>query len=799
MKLRLAFRTLRRSPWYAATAIATIALTIALASTVFAVVDGVLFKPLPYPDPDRLFIVHGSAKAPSRPRVAALAALDVQYLREADGRIGVAAVGRPGTITHPDDAAVRMYSLGVDPHFFDVLGQRPLMGGFQPQDFIEAGANQTVTPAIVSYGFWQRHLGADPAVVGRTVHLIRTSLRIVGVLPRDFVVPAQGVPAPPEVLVPLVFPQESAGDRWERRYEAVVRLPREMSPQQGKLTLDKALAVHAGEYPPKDILPGPYVEADLTSLQSSLKYERDLFSAAFAAASLLVLLGAINVAGLVGARARDRESELSIRAALGATGRELAGVVLGETFLIALLGGAVGVAIAGPLLAGIVAMLPQWLTLLKAPRIDGRVITFATLAATLPVIACALVPVMSAIRRTARQRIAATTSETSRMQWSRRVLLATESAIGIVLVVAGSLVLAGFALLRADDSGFDESRLAVVELIPTESLTPSARDAAEARALDRLRQLPGVNMVATMDVPLLEASYAGSAFAAPRGAKRLWASEVHVSSGFFDVTGLRALDGRLLSDEELGLPRTLAVVSENLARAYWPNERAVGQTLESSLEGAPPAVTIVGVVKDLRLGSQKDRMHGEIYLPAGLGGHLLKIYLLKTATPDETARRAALAIRTDVKGFVVRRAESLETALSKSVRQERLQAMLFGIAGGAGLLLLAVGIGGLAAMGAARRVREMGIRSALGARSAQLVGMMVFEHLRPSLAGVAIGLLASWWTTRLVSAYLYEVDVHEPVVWVAATATLVLVAAIGGWLPAQRAARVDPMIVLRAE
>ena len=797
MKVALPFRTLRRSPWYAATAIATVALTIALASTVFAVVDGVLFKPLPYPDPDRLFIVHGSAGG--RTRSAALAALDVQYLREADSRIGVAAVGRPGTITHPEDPAVRMYSLGVDPHFFDVVGQRPLMGGFQPQDFIEAGANQTVTPAIVSYGFWQRHLGADPAVLGRTVHLIRSSLRIVGVLPRDFVVPAQGVPAPPEVLVPLVFPQESAGDRWERRYEAVVRLPQEMSPQQGKLTLDKALAVHAGEYPPKDILPGPYVEANVNSLESSMKYERGLFGTAFAAAALLVMLGAINVTGLIGARARDRESELAIRAALGAKRRQLAGIVLGETLLIAIGGAAVGITLAVPLLKGAVAMLPDWLTLLKEPRIDARVIVFAGLAAMLPLISCALVPALSATRKTAPYGHAGTRGSTASVRWSQRFLLAVESALGIVLVVAGTAVLAGFALLRSEDAGFDRRSLAVVELLPTESMTPTTREAAQTRVLDRLQRLPGVSGAATIDVPFLERSYAGSSFAAPKGATRIFASEVHASPGFFDVTGLRALDGRLLSNDELGLTRPLAVVSENLARAYWPNRRAIGQTLESSLKGVPTPITVVGVVKDLRIGSQKDQLYGEIYLPVALGNRVLRVYLLKTATPDETAARAALVIRADVKGFLARRAESLETALAKSVREERLQAALFGTASAASLLLLAVGIGGLAAMGAARRLHEMGIRSALGARSHQLVAMMVIEHLRPSLAGVAIGLVASWWTTRLVSAYLYEVDVHEPVVWVAATATLVLVAAIGGWLPAQRAARVDPMIVLRAE
>jgi len=192
---------------------------------------------------------------------------------------------------------------------------------------------------------------------------------------------------------------------------------------------------------------------------------------------------------------------------------------------------------------------------------------------------------------------------------------------------------------------------------------------------------------------------------------------------------------------------------------------------------------------------------GEIYLPASLSRWDWTVYLLKTAgNPDMIVRQPALALqKKDVPGVLARRAESFDAALWNSVRLHRFRTVLFGVSASAGLLLLAVGIGGLVATGVARRVREIGIRSALGARSGQLVGMVILDHLRPSLIGVAIGLVASWWTTRLLSAYLYEIDAHDPTVWAAAALTLLLVTVVAAWVPARRASAVDPMTVLKAE
>jgi hypothetical protein len=297
-------------------------------------------------------------------------------------------------------------------------------------------------------------------------------------------------------------------------------------------------------------------------------------------------------------------------------------------------------------------------------------------------------------------------------------------------------------------------------------------------------------------VPLLENMVGGSQFAPPTGANRFLAIDVPVAGAFFETVRLRLLQGRLLTETEITSGRPLAVVSELTAREYWPGGSAVGQTLT----GDDHSVTIVGVVAEARFTAQDETRQGEIYLPASLSRRNWTVYLLRTTgDPDTVSRDAALAVTRDVPDVLVRRAESLDTALRKSVRLHDFRTLLFAVPASLGLFLLAVGILGLVAMGVARRVREIGIRSALGAQRRQLVAMVVVDHLRPAALGAGAGLLLSWWTTRLLSGFLYRIDAHEPIVWLVATLGLLSVSIIAAWIPAHRAATVDAMTVLKAD
>jgi predicted permease len=623
-------------------------------------------------------------------------------------------------------------------------------------------------------------------------------LTIVGILPRDFVFPVAFARVRPDLLVPLTpFPQTSQ-DRWNRSLNAVVRVDNAISVEEATLRLSAALAARVNEYPPRQVIPGPYLAVSMRPLETYLgANERPQFRLAFAAAALLVILGAVNVAGLLAARGRDRERELTIRVALGAGRAELGKLMMIEALLVALLGSTIGLLLAQPLLAIALALLLESLLLLKSPQIDWRVVGFALVTAVVVVSAFALAPAVAVGRSALLQPLSGGNTSTPRVRsWRRGALLALEGAIGICLVVSGSLALASFIVLRGEDAGFEPDGLAVLEVRTPNAVTPVEVQATHARVFDRLRSAQGVAALATVSVPLLENRFGGSQFASPAGANRFFANDIPIAGSFFEVAGLRVLDGRVLSELEIDAGRPFAVVSEATAREYWPLSRAVGQTLISKER----TVTVVGVLEEARFGAQDETRAGEIYLPASLSRSTWRVYLIKTAgDPESVVREAALGIQSDVPGVLVRRAESFDRALLKSVRVHRFRTVLFGATATAGLLLLAVGIAGLVATGVARRVREIGIRNALGAQRHRLVAMVVFDHLRPTMVGVSLGLLLSWWTTTLLRAYLYSVDVHEPAVWVAATAVVLGITLGAAWIPARRAGSLDPMLILKAE
>lgn len=546
-------------------------------------------------------------------------------------------------------------------------------------------------------------------------------------------------------------------------------------------------------------IPGPYVGVRMRPLTMVLKGGDRDFSAAFAVASLLVVLGAVNVAGLFGARSRDRQRELAIRAALGGSRTNLVATLLAESFLIAAAGGIAGVVLAGPLLTAALSLLPETFIRLKEPAIDLRVVAFAIVAAIVPVLVCAVFPAMSAMRAAPARRLAGSTAATSRTRgWGRGALLVCESALGIVLVVLGALILTSFVLVRSENPGFDSDRLAVVELLTPGATSVEEREARGAAAFHRMSGLPGVRSAASFNGVLLRGIYGSSSFSQPEGAEYVGAVDIPVSEAFFETAGLELVQGRVPTRSEIASRARVAVVSEDTAAAYWPGRSAVGQRLESPDAGA---ITVVGVVEAARLVEQDSADGGEIYFPQGILLDLApKVYLLKTAgDPADVVQDLGLVLRRDVPGVLVRRAESFDQALAGSVKDHRARMVMFVLTGGAGLLLLVVGIVGIVASGVARRVRELGIRTALGAQQLQIVRMIVIEHLKPIVAGVAAGAVASWWAARLVEAFLYQIDVHEPMVFAAATAVLLLAATFAAWIPARRASTVDPVAILRAD
>jgi putative ABC transport system permease protein len=800
MSAWIVLRTLVRSRAFTFTSICTITLAVSLAAVVFAVVDGVLFKPLPYPASDRLFAVSGGGN----PGAPALSPKDVEYLRGADPRIAITSFGHVTGVRLDAAPETQLWSVAVERNFFDVVGRHPLVGGFTAEHF--AGQDPIGMPlhAIVSYPVWRDRLGSDISAIGRALDFVGRRVVVVGVLPHDFVFPDRAGRVRPDVLFPLRFAEKTAHDRWARSITAIARIEPGLPADQAHVMLSAALAAHVGEYPPRPRNnPGPYESVNMRPLDSYLgQAERPLFRLAFGGALLLVLLGCVNVGSLLAARGRDRERELAIRVAIGARGRDIARLLLLEATLLAAVASILGVVVAAPLLRGSLLLLPDSLLLLKTPAIDWRVMAFAISAAVVTMTLVSVVSMGPVLRLALTQSFAGNENNTPRMRsWTRMSMLALESAIGITLVVAGSLIVASFINIRSENVGFEREGLAVLEVMLPGATTPEEQRGRHARVLDRIEASPSVKAVAMLHAPLMERSSAGTEFAPPPGALGVeggpMVHDIPVSGRFFEVAGLHLRDGRLMTREEAAGPMTVAVVSEGTARKYWPGTRAVGQVLDSG--DNKRRVTVIGVVVDAATASQVDS-RGSIYLPASAARSSWTVYLIRTARdPQVVVREIALAVNRQVEGVRVRRAESFERALAGSTRLERFQTLLFGTAAAAGLVLLSVGIAGLVAMSVARRLRELGIRTALGARRRALVTMIVLDHLRPVVIGTGAGLIASWWTSKLLSRYLYEIEPHDLTVWVMAVAGLFTVAVVASWIPAARASRVDPAVVLRAQ
>ena len=793
MRLRLTLRGLLRAPAFALASIGTIALAVSLSTTVFAVVDGVLFKPLPYPQADELFTLGGrSAQGPSGP----LSPGDLAHLRTAVPDVPIASFGNTWMLSDPADPKRRLIARRVDARFFDVLGRRPLVGGFTDEDFRRPALSNEPTPALVSHRFWLSQMAADRSVLGSVIDIPQRAIRVVGVLPRDFVFPSYRHSA-----VDLIFPMPeewaAEADRWSRGARVVLRIDAQRL-AEAKHRYDAALAATVSEYgPPPEHGEEPYDRVAIEPLSADLGVnERPFFRLAFAGAALLVVIACVNVTGLLLARTRARARELRVRVALGAGRRDITMLVLGEVAAVSVLGAAAGLLLVSPALSLARPQLPEDINLLKTLAVDWRVVLFAFGAPLASMLLLAAVPIRRAFDDAP---LGAVSPGSTPAAGSRTAsaLLALESGIGMALIVTGSFVLASFTGLRQEPVGMaTEGRVLVDLIVRTSQETLEERAAIQDRALARIAAVPGVRDAALVGGAVFENVFSGLQIDPPAHVPGAWVVEVPVSPSFFEIAGLTLEEGRLPTRAEIEAMAPVAVMSRSAAREIWGEASAIGRVVTSGENH----YTVIGVVQDVRLASQREGRVGEVFTPLGRSERWYAAYLLRV---DGDAADAAASVRDalarDVPGVLVERAEPVEAAIAGTVKAQRFQASLFGIAGGAAALLLAVGVAGIVATSVRRRWREAGIRSALGASGGRIVRMLVADHLRPAALGIALGLVASWWMKEALRSLLYQLEPGDLRLWAAASALVVLVVVIAAWLPARRAAHADPAMVLRAE
>lgn len=806
-ELRHAVRSSRAAPWYSATVVAVMALGIALAVTIFAVVDGVLFKPLPYPGADRLVAIQPGFTDPSVRGRPPVSANDLEAWQRALPHVRFTGVdlsvmtGLEAANEDPLGGAM------VHPAFFDVLDVEPLIGGFVPSDFDPAAPRSL----IVSYEYWQHRLSSDPSVVGREIAVPAPlmSVRVAGVMPPGFVVP--GVTRAHLLMPP--HPRLASNPN-QRTYQAIARLPDGLEPAVFQQQLEAAMRQLARSElltPGGSRFQGPFDRATVSPLADWMTQpSKQLFETVSVAALVLVLTACLNVSGLMAARSLDRGRDLAVRRALGARPADIVRLQVLEYAVLLGAGGGLGLALAYPILTITLSLLPHELHLLKTPALDARVLAFIVLMLAASVVLASIWPARRALQAS-NWPVANTSAATPRVRsGGRSAVVAGQIAAALVLVVAGALLVGSLLRVWNNDDGLEVDNLILVDLVMTPNPVNGSVGSVPNMAtrfeqfLDRARRLPGVTAVGGADVLMLSRSWWGVIGFKPLngaggGVENL--QGIPVTPGYFQAAGLRAVAGRLPTDAELASGAPVVVVSRSFAAAHWSGTAALGQQLLTSVGRRElPPHTIIGIVEDVRFAGWDLPPEAAVYAPyATLNFASAPVAFIRVAGATAPIIAEVLRLVEHEPTLRVRRAAPARELLAETIRPRRLRSWLFGAFAAASLALLSVGLFGLAAMSIARRTREIGVRLALGATRGRLVGGLVAEQLMPILTGLAAGGLVAAWAVRSLQSFLYELTLYDVRVWLTAVLVVAGTALVGTLVPSWRASRLDPMRSLRTE
>ena len=821
--LQYGLRTLRRSPGFTAVAALSLALGIGANTAIFTLIDAVLLRSLPVKAPEQLV----SIGDPSRPGALSFGpiALDLfsypiyRRLRDENSVFSsLMATGRA------DGVSVRVEGGPAEPvrcrmvtaNYFDVLGVSPLLGrGFSASD--DEG-RAPAPEAVITYEYWERRFARDPAILGRSLQINGALLHIVGVGPRGFM--GEVVGTPPEVWVPMSMKAAvNPGYDWYTKNEAhwlllMGRLRRGVGMAQAReqiraLTLQNTIEMANPALSADDV-------RELRSLNVMVEPGGRGFSAIrsqiarplvmlMIVVGLVLLIACANVANLQLARAASRRKEISVRLAIGASRARLMRQLLTESTLLSAIGGILGLATA---YGGFLVLLrltgsgPVNLDVQPNPRI----LAFTAGVSFFTGILFGLAPAL----RSTRVDLAPALKENSRGVTASRgwqlgkLLVVGQVALSLLLLVGAGLFLRSLLHLETKDVGYVRSNLAVLRVDPTASGYPiPAQLPLARRLLERLRSIPGLTGVTVSENGIFGSTDSASDGLEVEGyhserKEDLTASVDQIGPGYFHVVGVPMLEGREFDEHNTAGSPPVAIINETMARFFFGNRDPVGKHI---IDGGT-SITIVGVARDMKERSLKAATERRYYLPFyQISGRIYGFNFEMRSRGD--AAQIIAAVRRETQMFdpnlkIVSLA-TVSSLIEKSIGDERIVAQLAAFFGGLALLLAATGLYGVMAYAMSRRASELGLRMALGASRSDVIGMALRETLVLVGAGVGIGLPAALLAARLVSASLDNVSTSDPATLAGSTLVLLIVALAAGWVPAHRASRIDPVVVLRQD
>lgn len=797
---RLAVRTLLRSRLFALVSIATIALGIGATTTVFSLVNALLLRPLPIAEPGRVVGVQETLRGIQSMSMGYSAVSYPRYVayREASAGIftGRLAAQRYEEMSLRATGQARVLTgVVASGNYWEVLGVKPALGRFF------AGPDEKDRLAVISHHLWQTRFGGDPGIIGRTVHLDSRPVSVVGVAPKEFGGTLVGAAA--DVWVTLGAAGAGTADEVTKSSGsgASLMLFGRLRPGMTEERAGAALKVAAARVPlqePKAKVLDVGVEP-LTGVPGSMRMPVAAFMGLLlATAGFVLLIAGTNVAGMLLARAVARRREMAIRLAVGATGRALVRQLLGESVLLFLLGGGAGILLTVWLTRLLSSVQPPFPTRVAFDlRPDPRVLGFALALALLTGVAFGLMPALQASRTDVLTGLKeGGTREGTRRGRLRSALVVGQLALAMLLMLTAGLFGRTLQQSLSADPGFVARGVAVSRI----DLEPHGYDRArgeefQRRLLERVAAAPGVRSAGLAGFPPLSGNVMSEAIRVP-GKEDVIINTDAVDPGYFATMRIPLRAGRVFSAADREGAPPVAVINQTLAERLFPGTSAVGKTVR--LGGGP--VEVVGVVANGTYERFGERPVAFLYRSAAQN---YSPGITVIARADGGAGVALAAIRRELQGMdanvAPEQAMPLESLIGVSLFPQRVAAFFIGGFGVLGLLLACIGIYGVLAYQVGQRTREIGVRVALGARAGDVVRMVVRHGFKITALGAAIGLVLAAAATRLLSSLLYGVSATDPLTFTAIPALLLGVALVASWLPARRAARVDPMVALRAE
>jgi predicted permease len=817
---RFAWRGLVRSPGFAAIAIATLALGIGANSAIFTVVNAVVMRPLPYAHPDRLVRITSDFTGLGTTDIGLSQPEFVDY-RDRSGLFeAIAGVWAINANLTEVDVPERVEVLLASPSYFDVLGVRPQLGRlFGPED---EGPGITEV-LVISDALWRRRFGASPDAIGRKLRIDNDWYTVVGVLPAGFRHPGRSVLTDVDVWAPTSFvgkPLPSPAQRFNYLLTgAIARLKPGISVNEARQRLaalgQDFRAAYPNDYPAR----AAWAPRVIPLRDDLVGPVRSALLILFGAVGVVMLIACANIANLQLARASSRQRELSVRRALGSSRARLVRLLLTESAMLALLGGAAGAMVTVWLLEILLALVPSGLPRLQEIRVDGQAVAFTALISVVTGLLFGTLPALQSSRADVNDALKEGSRGASGARGRlRSTLVVVEFALAVVLLVGAALLVRSFWRLQRVELGFNPANVLTAKLWLPQPNDPDqgrysqrvtghqARLATYEEILRRAASLPGVSAAAAADALPFDGSRSSVVFTAEgtEGDGRSTVPTAQYSSAtprYFEVMGIRLLNGRPFGEQDDGNAAPVVIVTNSIARRSWPDQDPVGKRLHlGGPQAKNPWLTVVGVVDDLRTRRIEEDPRPTIYRPLKQRSGLSLTLAVKTQSDPRGLGSAVAsevrAVDPDLPTFGVRTMQDLVATATASRRFSMQLLAAFAVLA---LVLAAVGIYGVMAFMVGQRTREIGIRIALGANPRSVVRLVLGQALALAAGGVVAGAVAAALASRLLTGLLFEVRSTDPATYTAIALLLGTTAAVAAWRPARRAASVDPISALRAD